>query len=145
MGRPSDYTSEIADKICHRLAEGESLRAICRDDEMPGRETVRVWLSVHPEFKGKFDEARILQAEGLADELMEIADDGTNDYVERVRDGKTETAFDAEHVARSRLRVDTRKWYLSKVLPKVYGDKLQHTGEGGDGPIVVEIVNYGAG
>lgn len=60
----------------------------------------------------------------MADELVEIADDGTNDYVEREVDGGVRVVFDGEHFQRSRLRVDTRKWVLSKVLPKIYGDKI---------------------
>lgn len=125
MSRPCEYTDEVAELICYRLSEGESLRSICRDDAMPVRQTVRNWLGVRPEFKVKFNEARILQAEGLADELLDIADDGTNDYVDRVRDdGTTDRVLDGEHIMRSRLRVDTRKWVLSKVLPKIYGDKL---------------------
>ena len=60
----------------------------------------------------------------MVDELLEIADDCTNDYMER--NGKL--VFDGEHISRSRLRVDTRKWLLSKALPKLYGDKLTHDG-----------------
>lgn len=60
----------------------------------------------------------------MAEELMDIADDGTNDYRQKIMpDGSTADVFDTDHYQRSRLRVDTRKWYLSKVLTKVYGDK----------------------
>jgi terminase small subunit-like protein len=77
--------------------------------------------------------ARELQAELWADEILEIADDGTNDWVERKRCGVDITEFDREHVMRSSLRVDSRKWLLARLLPKKYGDKVQaeHSGPGG--------------
>lgn len=124
-GRPSIYSDELAATICRRIGAGESLRSICRDDDMPDRDTVRVWRTEKADFHERMMQARIAQAENMADELMDIADDGTNDYVDRVRDdGTTDRVLDSEHYQRSRLRVDTRKWYLSKVLPKIYGDKL---------------------
>lgn len=71
---------------------------------------------------------------GMADDLLEIADDGTNDFVEKERpNGPKFLAFDGEHVQRSRLRVDTRKWILAKALPKIYGDKLTAEVTGKDG------------
>jgi hypothetical protein len=65
----------------------------------------------------------------MADELLEIADDASNDFMERKgKDGEAVMVVDHDHIARSRLRVDTRKWLLSKALPKVYGDKLELAG-----------------
>lgn len=74
----------------------------------------------------------------MADEILEISDDGSNDWMERLgKEGEPAGwQLNGEHVQRSRLRVDTRKWILSKLAPKRYGDKLQHTGDGG-GPIRV--------
>lgn len=66
----------------------------------------------------------------MADDLLDIVDDGTNDFVEREgKDGLT-TVVDHEHIQRSRLRAETRKWLLAKALPKIYGDKvdLKHSG-----------------
>lgn len=128
MGRPSTYDSVKAAEICRRLAFGESLRKICREDDMPPLTTVIEWnLDNREGFSEQYARARKMQAEVLADELVEICDDGSNDYMQT----KHGPVLDAEHVQRSRLRVDTRKWYLSKVLPKIYGDKItqEHTGE----------------
>ncbi len=117
LGRPSDYTQEIADEICTRLANGESLRAICaadRDDFMPAMGTVFRWLA-DPErasFREQYAMAREVQAETMADEIVSIAD-GTGMGVEE------KVALSA----RDRLRVDSRKWVASKLLPKKYGDK----------------------
>ncbi len=79
-----------------------------------------------------------MQADTLFDEALGIADDGTNDWMERLdKDGQAAGwQLNGEHVQRSRLRVDTRKWAAGKLAPKKYGDKLQHTGDGG-GPIRV--------
>lgn len=121
------FTPELGAKICERLAAGESLRSICRDEGMPAASTVLDWKDAHKEFGEHYARARLTGYALLAEEMIDIADDGTNDYVERVnqKTGEVEKAIDHDHVTRSRLRVDTRKWLLSKMLPKVYGDKLE--------------------
>lgn len=128
-GRPSSYTPEIADEICKRLSMGESLRAICRDEGMPNEATVRTWALDDKEgFYTQYARARELQALHWAEEILEIADDGSNDTNINPKTG--EPMLDSEWMQRSRLRVDTRKWLLSKVLPKVYGDKIDVTSNG---------------
>ncbi len=136
-GRPSLYTDALAAKICWRLAEGETLRAICRDGAMPAISTVMGWLfnGKHKDFSEQYAHARARQADALFDEALVIADDASGDW-STDKDGKK--TLDHEHVQRSRLRVDTRKWAAGKLAPKRYGDKLQHTGEGG-GPIRTEV------
>jgi hypothetical protein len=130
-GRPTDYTAEIADEICTRLANGESLRAICgsdRDDFMPHIGTVLRWVSQNNEFREQYAKAREIQAETHADDIVTIAD------------GPTE-ADDSVKTARDRLRVDARKWVASKLLPKKYGDKVtnEHVGPDG-GPVQVQKI-----
>ncbi len=100
---------------------------------MPGLRTVMRWLfdSEHEDFWQQYARAREAQAEVWADEIVSIADDAAGDF-DTDKDGKK--AVDHENIARSRLRCDSRKWIASKLLPKRYGDKMQHTGEGG-GPI----------
>lgn len=114
---------------------------------MPDERSVRRRALSDKAFGEKYEAARAIGYSAWFDEMREIADDGTNDYVERVRaDGTKDTVFDAEHVHRSRLRVDTLKWMLGKALPKLYGDKLQHTGDGG-GAIGLEtliVQSYGS-
>lgn len=121
IGRPSLYRQDIADKICQRLASGESLRKICRDEDMPTESTVRQWAldDVHG-FYAQYARAREVQAEVIAEEILSISDDGLNDTYED-DEGNTRTNHDV--IARSRLRVDARKWYLSKVMPKKYGER----------------------
>lgn len=132
-GRPSDYNSEIAQVVCMRIAEGESLRMVCRDEAMPDKSTVLRWLGRHEEFRAQYAQAKELGIEAIAEELFEIADDGTNDWMELTDSEGNAYGYKAngEHIQRSKLRIDTRKWYLSKIVPKKYGDKQQveHSGQ----------------
>lgn len=132
MGRPTVYDARVADEVLARLASGETLREICRDGGMPPESTVREWaLDDRDGFAARYARAREAGAYAMADELLEISDDGTNDWMERQRrDGSVEQALNAEHVQRSRLRADTRKWLLARILPKVFGDKLDVTSRG---------------
>lgn len=133
LGRPTIFTQELADTICERISDGESLITICKDDGMPKSSTVYNWLldETKKDFLEQYARARNKQAEHLFEEILKISDDGSNDYVETEDDeGNARTVFNHEHVQRSRLRVDTRKWYLSKVLPKKYGEKLDVTSDG---------------
>lgn len=126
QGRPSTYTKEIGDRICDRLAEGESLRTICRDDDMPERRTVVRWvLKDHgPGFAAQYTQARELGLDEIAEECQEIVDDGSNDWMEkRNQDGSSGWAINGEALGRSRLRFDHRRWYLSKLAPKRFGDR----------------------
>lgn len=134
-GRPSTFTEAKGNEICERLIKGESLRAICQSEDMPDNVTILRWLRDFPEFDKQYTRARQMQALWWSEELMEIADDGRNDYYED-DDGRKRTDHDV--IARSKLRIDTRKWMLSKMLPKIYGDKTTTELSGPDGgPIPV--------
>lgn len=129
-GRPSDYTQEIADKICAQLATGDSLRTVCKADEMPSVVTVFSWFRKYPEFLNQYARAKEESADALSDEILDIADDGSNDWMEVHKGGYTATLVDQEAVQRSKLRVETRKWIASKLKPKKYGDKVDVTSAG---------------
>jgi len=132
-GRPSKYTKELGELICDRIALGESVKSICKDAKMPNASTVFLWVldDDKKEFSDKYAKARATQAELMFEEINEIADDGTNDYMTKQNaDGGEYEVVNSEHIQRSRLRVDTRKWYLSKVLPKKFGEKLDVTSDG---------------
>ncbi|MDP6064756.1 MAG: terminase small subunit protein [SAR202 cluster bacterium] len=123
-GRKSEYKEEIALEICVRLIEGQTLREICEAPEMPGESTVYRWLAVQPTFRSAY--ARAAQMDTWADEIVEIADDASEDYVDReAADGSIERVFDAEKVQRAKLRIDTRKWLMSKLAARRYGDKVE--------------------
>lgn len=127
-GRPSIYTPELANAICLRMCEGESLRSICQESTMPDRTTVLRWVVEEREgFHHQYAQAMKVRALEWADETIEIADNQSRDWTV---DEAGNLKVNGEHVQRSRLRVDTRKWMLSKVLPKIYGDRvaMEHTG-----------------
>lgn len=119
------FTQELADKICEHLVSGLSLRQIEALEGMPTKTTILRWLADDrfTSFRDQYARARDMQAEGMADEILEIADDGRNDWMEiQNRDGDNiGWRVNGEAVQRSRLRIDARKWLLSKLLPKKYG------------------------
>ncbi len=165
-GRPTRYTKAIADRICDRLANGETLRSICRDPDFPQESTVRAWaLNDFNGFYARYARARNIGLDALADETLELADcsregqkikltgcvecggsgnckkcagegvvtvegeavgcvecDGGNCKKCGGKGGIMETTT-ADMVERARLQVDTRKWYLSKLAPKRYGER----------------------
>lgn len=119
MGRPADFTSETATIICDALTDGRSLRSICLDGGMPDQRTVYRWLrdDRYAEFRQQYAHAREQQADTLVDEIVDIADDGSNDYM------GDDDKYNGDAVQRSKLRIDARKWMAGKLKPKVYGDK----------------------
>jgi len=110
IGRPSRKTPEMTATICRRLIEGESLRRICRDAEMPAFSRVAEWLAKDPVFRDQYMQARQIQAELEAERMVDIADD---------------VAEDNAAVQKARLQIDVRKWNAVKLLPKKYGDWRQ--------------------
>jgi len=149
-GRPTDYTEKLGTLICARFAEGDSMRKIARDEGMPSTVTMLTWLRVHEEFLIQYEIAKEECADMYSEEIIEIADDSSKDYIDVAdENGVTgATKLNTEHVQRSRLRVDARKWVAAKLKPKKYGDKTQKELSGPNGgPIqtdnkwVVEFVN----
>ncbi len=126
IGRPSDYTPELADRICAALASGLSLRSVSKAEDMPSCVTIFAWMRKHPEFLKQYGAAKAEAADAMVEEMLDIADDGTNDWMEiHDKDGEcVGYKVNGEHVQRSRLRVDTRKWIAAKLKPKKYGEKV---------------------
>ena len=128
-GVASNYTDGMARKICRRIMDGESLRTICKDPKMPGLSTVKDWLN-NPEyeaFREHYYNARRIFAELLMDEVIELADDSANDWVATYDKRGNHNGWKPDHecVQRSRLRIDTRKWLASKLIPRIYGERLE--------------------
>ena len=111
VGRPTIATPEILDAICDRIAEGESLRDICACDDMPGRTAVLKWLANDAEFASQYARAREAQGDVMDDMIMAEA-----------------LSCDASNAAAARVRIDAFKWRAGKLKPKVYGEKVEHTG-----------------
>lgn len=142
-GRPSDYSAEIAAIICERISDGQSVREIARDDDMPAMSTIFRWLTVHKDFQEQYARAKEAQAEHMAEQILDIADNASNDWMAR-KDGEgNETGWqvNGDAIQRSRLMVDSRKWLLSKLLPKKYGDKITTEHQGPDGgPVQIQKI-----
>lgn len=140
-GPASSYTKAKGDALCTALASGLTLNEACRIEGMPPPSTVRTWAAdpEHP-ISAQYARAREAGYQKMAEELIEISDDATNDWMTRRNsEGEEYEVVNQEHIQRSRLRVDTRKWLLSKALPKMYGDKVALTdAEGGPVQIVVQ-------
>jgi len=144
MGRSTKLTKELAEEICTRIAEGETLIQICRDEKMPAAWTVRKWVAKHEEFRAMYAKAREDQMDTFADQIIEIAEDGSNDWIEKeTKSGRIIETLDREHFERSRLRIDTRKFLMSKIARHKYGEKItqEHTGKDGSGLTVEVHVN----
>lgn len=141
-GRPTNYSPELAAELCEQLALGFSLRTVCKGDSMPCIATVFNWFRKYPEFLAQYEKAKEEQADALAEEMLDIADDGTNDWMEKQdKDGASiGWQLNGENVQRSRLRLDARKWIASKLKPKKYGDKVDmNLGGQKDNPIITAL------
>lgn len=124
VGRPTDYNDEIANEILETISSTpKSVRQLCREKEnWPERVTIYRWTLKHKEFGSQYAQAKARQVDWFVEEALDIAYDGSLDtYI----DEKGNARCDNEWVQRSRLKVDTLKWYASKLAPRVYGEKIQ--------------------
>jgi hypothetical protein len=124
-GRPTDFTEELGKEICHKLAiTPVGLGTLCKQNpHWPARQTIHEWRLKHKEFADNYAKAKAAQIEILVEECFEIADDTSYDTIQTESGNEV---CNTEYVNRSRLRIDIRKWYASKLAPKIYGDKTDH-------------------
>lgn len=130
LGRPTKFRQDLADKICERVASSsDSLRLICSENKID-YSTVKRWLISNEDFCAQYARAKEQQADHMAEEMLDIADDNTQDIKKIMKGGEVIEIEDTEVTNRSKLRVETRKWLAGKLKPKKYGDKLQteHSG-----------------
>ena len=120
----AEFSQDLFDRICERIADGDSIRAICLETDMPSKASVMRWLAADSALSDQYARAREMQADHEFDEIKAIAD-----------------LASAEDVQVARLRVDARKWRAGKLRPKVYGDKVELGGPGG-GPLQVLIQRF---
>ena len=125
MGRPTDYNDDLIDDICLRIADGRSVNSICNDADMPSKAIIYRWLDKYPEFVDKYQRAMKQREEFHFDEMLDIADDVLPETAE---------------VARAKLRIDTRKWVLSRMNPKKYGDKADGSEADDDTAQPIEVI-----
>ena len=130
-GRPSKYKPSTAKGICLRLMSGQSLNEICAMPQYPHKQTVLNWIHKYPEFFDQYKRAREVQQEHFLDEMLDIADDASNDWMERNdREGNC-VGWQENHdsVNRSKLRIHARQWVMERMAPKRFGSKqaIDHT------------------
>jgi hypothetical protein len=152
-GRPTKYTKLLANEICRRIASGRTTLSVSKDEDMPNRSTIIDWTYQHEEFSTMYDLARKKLFDHWADEIIDEACDESRDYQKRKRtkisnDGKKttkeiieETVSDNTATGRDRLKVDSKKWILSRLLPKTYGDKITQEHTGAEGKDLIPILN----
>jgi hypothetical protein len=107
VGRPSLYSDRLAENICARIADGESLRTICVDEGYPDRGTVLRWLEQHADFASIYARAREAQADAMDEEILEAA-----------------RACTAESAAADRVKIAAFQWRAERLKPKAYGSKV---------------------
>ena len=124
-GAPSQYTVDMAKRICIRLSNGEALAQMIKDPDMPAQSTVYKWLLDYPEFTEMYTRAREEQADTNADEIIAIADEMPPEYTDK--EGRTQ--LDSSYIAWQKNRIEARKWTAMKLKPRKYGDKMQVGGD----------------
>ena len=134
VGRPSDYTIELAKEICLLMSEGMSIVDICKQEHMPSRTSVYKWILEHKEFADMYTHARDLQAEFYASEVLRVSA-GAKDQAY----GEVGTGEASARVQGVKLHVDSLKWVAARLSPRKYGKTVmnEHTGAEG-GPIKTE-------
>ena len=129
-GRPQVVTAEVEEEIIRRMLEGETLRAICRDEHMPSRSTIFLHLARSVRdgtgFSDQYTRAMQFRAFHFAEDTLAIADDTEEDWETRTNEeGENYVAVNRDHIARAKLRVETRKWYMERLAPRHYGKPTQ--------------------
>ena len=143
IGRPSSYDPVVAEKICELLSDGIPLREICRMEGMPPWRNIYFWMARDEDLSAHIARAREMGYDNIAEECLDIADNSTNDWMDREfrnAHGKIEVerVADTEHIQRSKLRIETRLKLLAKWRPDKYGDKTILAGDPNGAPIKTE-------
>ena len=148
IGRPSSYDPVVAEKICELLSEGVPLREICRMEGMPPWRNIYFWMARDEDLSAHIARAREMGYDNIAEECLDIADNSTNDWMDREfrnAHGKIEVerVADTEHIQRSKLRIETRLKLLAKWKPEKYGEKTIIAGDPNGAPIKTEEAGSG--
>ena len=146
MPAPKEYDRDkIMDYVCDELAtSSRGLGNILKEakDKVPTYSQVMRWIDEDEVLRDRYARAKEAQADFMADEMLDIADDGRNDWMKRQQaNGESVDVLNNEVIQRSKIRIDTRKWLASKLKPKKYSEKLQteHSGPDG-GPIAYKKI-----
>lgn len=130
---------ELINTICDEIAEGRSLRKVLLDEGMPSRPAFFQWIDGNDNRINQYTRACEARAEFIFDETFEIADDSRNDFIQKITAEGIVDQLNPENIQRTRARLDQRKWALSKMQPKKYGDKLDISSEDGSMTPIIGI------
>lgn len=136
------YTREVANAILDRMSAGETIKHICSDSDMPSAPTVRRWVVDDVDgFAAEHERAVKVRCEFWADEILDIADDGANDYK---LNAKGNPVPDQEVISRSHLRISSRKWLMAQLSPSKFSDKqtVEHANSA-TAPLQVTVRSFG--
>lgn len=126
MAYAKEDIDNIFNYICTEIEKGRALRNVLKDDKMPSTSTFYEWLELYPEKSKQYTRATEIRAEAIFDDILSIADQNANDTY--VNDNGFEVVNN-DVIQRSRLRIEARKWVLSKLNPKKFGEKLDVTSD----------------
>lgn len=122
--RPNSRDPEVLDELCARIAEGRGIKEVCRDEDMPSDSEVFRRMATEPEFAARIARAREAQQDAVAERIVEMADNATNEDWQVVK-----------------LRIWARQWQAARLAPKKYGERTTTAVEGGEKPLQVESVS----
>lgn len=126
MARPTEFSQEVAARICDEVANGSNLNRICAREDFPSRTTVYVWFQQHPSFADNYARSRETRGDGRFDKIDDVVDD--------MRAGTIDSNT-------ARVQIDAIKWQAGKEKPKAYGDKIQQEVTGKDGAPFTVVVS----
>ena len=123
-GRPQQYTSELAKEICDVISStSKGTKRLCAEHpHWPCQDTLFTWIKSYPDFSEQYTRAKKCQVNLLVDEILDIADDASQDQLTTDRG---EIIPNSQAVSRAKLKIDTRKWLACKLIPRVYGNKAE--------------------
>lgn len=122
MSRPLRLTAKLGDTLCRRIAEGETVTALCADPAMPTRRRLQSWLAADAAFAAAFRAARREQLETWAEQILALADG-------------LEAEESREALARTKLRIEVRQWLIARLAPKP-----EEAGADPTRPVVLQVV-----
>lgn len=129
MAYSQEDKDRLFDEVCLQIQSGKAVRNVLKVEGMPDVTTFYRWLDEDESKSKQYARACELRAEHMFEDILDIADDSSQDTI---TDEEGNDRFNSEFAARSRIRIDARKWLLSKLNPKKYGDKTDITTNGND-------------
>lgn len=143
--RPTVLTNRLRASMLANISSGMSVRKMCENRKFPTREMFYKWLREDDSFVNEYEIAVQSRADAIAEEILEIADDDSNDYKINELSEDDKLKIDQIKLARDKVKIDARKWIAAKMAPKKYGNNIKVDSDNKhdhSGSISVEITDY---